>query len=162
MTFEIADITPSRASRRQASSLDELAPEHLALLDKPVYATIATLRKEGPPHLTTVWVDRDDKHVRLNSAKGRVKDRNLRARPDCSIMLVDPESPYHWISIEGEVVEITDEEDPDPARAKAVTEHIDDLAEHYVNKRPYPTRQPGEVRVMYRIAPGRIVTFGPR
>lgn len=160
MAFEIADITPRKGSRKQASSLSELAPEHLALLDRPIYATVATLRKDGPPHLTTVWVDRDDGHVRLNSAKGRIKDRHLRARPECSLMLVDPDDPYHWLSVEGEVVEIVDEEDP--VRGKEVTEHIDSLSEAYVGKRPYATRNPaGEVRVMYRIAPTRVITFGP-
>ena len=161
MTFEINNITPGKGSRLTASSLDELASQHLALLDGANYATIATMRKSGPPHMTTVWVDRDDTHIRLNSAKGRIKDRNLRARPDCSIMLIDPDSPYHWVSIEGTVVEIIDEEDADRERAASVTDHIDGLAELYMNKRPYPMRNPnGEVRVMYKIAPSRIVTFG--
>ncbi len=161
MTFEIANITPGKGARSTATSLNELAPQHLALIDKPVYATIATMRKSGPPHLSAVWVDRDDTHICVNSAKGRIKDINLRARADCTIMLIDPESPYHWVSIEGQVAEIIDEEDPDPKRAAAVTEHIDGLAEAYVNKRPYPNRNPaGEVRVMYKIAPSRIVTFG--
>lgn len=161
MTFELNNITPGKGSRSTASSLNELEPQHLALIDSATYATVATLRKSGPPHMTTVWVDRDDTHVRLNSAKGRIKDLNLRVRPECSIMLIDPESPYHWISIEGKVVEIIDEEDPDSKRAASVTEHIDDLAELYMNKRPYPMRNPaGEVRVLYKIAPSRIVTFG--
>lgn len=162
MSFEISTITPGKGNRQQATRMDEISPEHLALLDGKIYATVATLRKSGPPHLTTIWVDRDDTHVYLNSAKGRVKDRNLRARPDVSIMLVDPDSPYHWMSIEGKVVEIVDEEDPDPARAQSVTDHIDDLAEFYVNKRPYPTRNPaGEVRVKYKVEPSRVVIFGP-
>lgn len=161
MSFEIANITPGKGSRATAENLDEMDDAHLALLDKPVYATVATLRKSGPPHMTTVWIDRDDKHIRLNSSKGRVKDKNLRARADCSIMLIDPESPYHWMSIEGQVVEIIDEEDADEARAQSVTDHIDDLGEMYMNKRPYPMRNPdGEVRVLYKIAPSRIVIFG--
>ena len=161
MTFEIADITPGKGSRSQASKLTELPAHHLALLDDPIYATVATMRKSGPPHLTTVWVDRDETHVRMNSAKGRIKDLNLRARPDCSIMLIDPKTPYHWMSIEGKVTEIIDEEDPDPKKVEWVTKHIDDLAEFYVNKRPYPNRAPGEVRVLYMIEPSRIIAFGP-
>ena len=85
--------------------------------------------------------------------------RNLRARPAISLMAINPESPYHWLSVEGTVVEIIDEEDAE--RAAEVTAHIDDLGEAYVNKRPYPNRQPGEVRVRYKIEPTRIVAFGP-
>lgn len=162
MSFEISVITPGKASKTQATSLTEIDDVHLALIDKPIYTTVATMRKSGAPHLTTVWVDRDDTHLRLNSAKGRVKDLNLRARPDCSMMFIDPANPYCWMSIEGKVEEIIDEEDPDAARAQSVTDHVDDLAEFYINKRPYPTRNPaGEVRVLYRIAPTRVIVFGP-
>lgn len=162
MSFEIANITPGKGDRTQATKISEVPAQYLDLLDKPIYATVATMRKSGPPHLTTVWVDRDDTYVYMNSAKGRVKDKNLRARPDVSVMLVNPENPYHWMSIEGKVIEIVDEEDPDPARAQSVTDHIDDMAEFYVNKRPYPTRNPaGEVRVRYKIEPTRVVAFGP-
>ena len=144
---------------KQIQTLANLAPEQLELLDNPVNTTVATMRKSGPPHLTVIWCSRDDTHIYLNSAKGRIKDINLRARPDVSMMLINPKNPYHWLSVEGRVVEIVDEEDP--KRASEVTEHVDDLAEFYVNKRPYPTRGPGEVRVMYKIEPSRIVAFGP-
>ena len=60
---------------------------------------------------------------------------------------------------EGKVVEIVDEEDP--ARAAEVTEHIDNLGEFYVNKRPYPNRAPGEVRVKYKVEPSRAIAFKP-
>ena len=74
-------------------------------------------------------------------------------------MAINPESPYHWLSVEGTVVEIIDEEDAE--RAAEVTAHIDDLGEAYVNKRPYSNRFPGEVRVKYKIKPKRLVCFGP-
>ncbi len=149
------------AERERIGTLADLAPERRRLLDEPVYATLATLRGGGPPHLTVVWRSCDDTHLYVNSAKGRIKDVNLRARPDLSLMTIDPKDPYHWLSVDGRVVEIVDEEDADPARARAVTAHIDDLAEAYVGRRPYPNRSPGEVRVMYKIAPSRITVFGP-
>ena len=143
----------------EIESLNELGPRQLELLDGPIYVTVATLRASGPPHLTVVWADRDDTHVYLNSNNQRIKDRNLRARPDVTIMAVNPENPYHWLSVEGRVVEFVDE--TDATRGAEVTAHIDDLAELYVNKRPYPNRQPGEIRVKYKVAPSRIVAFGP-
>lgn len=158
MTIRLTRL-PGAPRHSEITSLADLEPSDLELLDKPVYVTVATSRASGPPHLTVIWASRDDTHVYINSSKGRIKDRNLRARPDVSVMAVDPENPYHWLSIEGQVVEIIDEEDPE--RAAEVTAHIDDLGEAYVNKRPYPNRQPGEVRVMYKIEPTRIIAFGP-
>lgn len=158
MTIRLTKL-PGPPQHSEIASLADLEPSQLELLDKPIYVTAATLRESGPPHLTVIWANRDDTHIYINSAKGRIKDRNLRARPEVSVMAINPESPYHWLSVEGTVVEILDEEDPE--RADEVTAHIDDLAEAYVNKRPYPTRQPGEVRVRYKIEPTRIVAFGP-
>ena len=158
MTIRMTKL-PGPPRQTEIDSLADLEPSHLELLDKPIYVTVATLRESGPPHQTVIWASRDDTHIYINSAKGRIKDRNLRARPGVSLMVVNPENPYHWLSVEGTVVEIVDEEDPE--RAAEVTAHIDDLGEAYVNKRPYPNRQPGEVRVMYKIEPTRIIAFGP-
>ncbi len=150
---------PGPPNNTEIDSLADLAPAQLELLDKPVYVTAATLRASGSPHLTVIWASRDDTHVYINSAKGRIKDRNLRARPEVTLMAISPENPHHWLSLEGTVVEIIDEEDSE--RAAEVTAHIDDLAEAYANVRPYPNRQPGEIRVRYKIEPTRIVAFGP-
>jgi PPOX class probable F420-dependent enzyme len=158
MTIRITKL-PGPPQQSEIGSLAELDPSQLELLDKPIYVTAATLRESGPPHLTVIWASRDDTHIYITSAKGRIKDRNLRARPEISLMAINPENPYHWLSVEGMVVEIVDEEDPE--RGAEVTAHIDDLGEAYVNKRPYPNRQPGEVRVKYKIEPTRIVAFGP-
>ena len=167
MSYEIADvITPGNdkafevGTRTPATTLGELAPVHLALLDKPVTACLATARANGRSQLTPVWVNHDGTHLYLNSVRDRVKDRNLRARPDLTLMLLNPDNPYHWLSIDGTVVEIIDEDDA--ARGHLATENIDDLAESYLGTRPYPLRDPkGEVRVLYKVAPTRIMTFGP-
>ncbi len=158
MTIRLTKL-PGPPRQSEIDSLAELEPSQLELLDKPVYVIAATVRESGPPHLTVIWADRDDTHIYINSAKGRIKDRNLRARPEISLMAINPDNPYHWLSVDGTVVEIVDEEDPE--RAAEVTAHIDDLGEAYVNKRPYPNRQPGEVRVKYKIEPTHIVAFGP-
>lgn len=158
MAIQLSKL-PGADGRSEISSLNDLAPEMQRLLDEPIYATVATLRKSGPPHITIVWCDRDEKYVYINSSKGRIKDLNLRARPDVSLNLMNPRNNYHWLTVEGKVVEMIDEEDPN--RAAEVTQHIDDLGEFYVKKRPYPNRFPGEVRVKYKIEPTRIVAFGP-
>ena len=158
MTFEITDLTKG-GERRTAETLEALGPARLAMLDGPVFTTLATLRKSGPPLLSVIWCSRDENYVYINSAKGRAKDRNLQARPDLSLMLIDPEDPFHWLAIEGRVVEAVFEDDPE--RGAEATRHIDDMTEVYLNIRPYPSRFPGEVRIKYKIEPTRILTFGP-
>ena len=167
MSLEIADgITPGQerafplGARTPASSLAALPPVHMALLDGPVTAAVSTLNADGSAQLTPNWVHHDGERILLNSVRGRLKDRNLRARPQVSVMLVNPANPYHWITIYGEVERIIEEDDPE--QGGRATASIDDLAELYLGQRPYPLRDPnGEVRVLYEVRPTRIVTFGP-
>ena len=159
MTIKVTKLAgPGAGERSEIDNLDALPPEMTRLLDEPIYATVATLRKSGPPHVTVVFCDRDADYVYINSSKGRIKDINLRARPEITLHVKSPTNNV-WMSVEGKVVEIIDEEDPE--RAAEVTQHIDDLAEFYVKKRPYPNRVPGEVRVKYKIEPSRLVCLGP-
>lgn len=166
MSIQIADvITPGNeeaftvGSKKNDAKITDLAPEHLALLDGAVTATMATINANGTPQLTPVWVNHDGTHLNLNSVRGRLKDRNLRARPNVSIMLVNNDNPYHWITVEGAVVEIIDEDNAE--NGQQATDNIDDLAELYLGQRPYPLRDPnGEIRVLYKVAINRILTFG--
>ena len=75
-------------------------------------------------------------------------------------MLLNPQNPYHWLTVYGRVVEVIEENDPE--RGHLATENIDDLAAKYLGERPYPLRDPaGEIRVRYAVEPRRVVTFGP-
>jgi PPOX class probable F420-dependent enzyme len=167
MSLEIADvITPgnehafSIGERTPAASLTDLPAVHMALLDQPVTAAVATINADGTPQLTPNWVNYDGAYLNLNSVRGRLKDRNMRARPNVVVMLVNPQNPYHWITIYGEVVRMIEEDDANEGHL--ATNNIDDLAEAYLGQRPYPLRDPnGEVRVLYKVRPNRIVTFGP-
>lgn len=167
MTIEIADvITPghehafSIGERKPATSLRDLPAIHMALLDQPVTAAVSTINADGTPQLTPNWVNHDGEFINLNSVRGRLKDRNMRARPHVVVMLVNPQNPYHWITIYGDVTHIIEEDDPETG--EQATNNIDDLAEAYLGQRPYPLRDPnGEVRVLYKVRPTRIVTFGP-
>jgi len=119
------------------------------LFQKKAFAQLATIMSDGSPQVTPVWVDFDGKHVVINSAKNRVKDRNMRRNPTVAISIQDPDAPYRHLSLKGRVVEITE----DGADA-----HIDKLSKKYTGKDVYPNRRPGEVRVIYRILPEKIFT----
>jgi PPOX class probable F420-dependent enzyme len=129
------------------SPLDQYA----GLLGKRAFAHLATVMPDGTPQVTPVWFDFDGTHIRVNSARGRVKDRNMRARPTVALAIVDPDDAYRYVSIRGRVVEVTEE---------GADAHIDALAKRYLGKDRYPWRRPGEVRVTYRIKPERVGGMG--
>ena len=121
------------------------------LFQKKAFAHLATVNADGTPQVTPVWVDFDGTHVRFNSAKGRLKDRNLRRNPRVALAVMDPDNPYRYLRVSGRVVEITEQ---------GADQHIDALAKKYLGKDKYPYRQPGEVRVMYKILPEKVGTQG--
>lgn len=121
------------------------------LFTKVAFAHLATLMADGSPHVTPVWVDYDGANVRVNSAKGRVKDKNMRRDKRVALSIQDPDDPYRYLAIRGEVAEITE---------NGADAHIDALAKKYLGKERYPFRSPGEVRVIYKIRPERISTSG--
>ena len=118
---------------------------------KKAFAQLATLMPDGSPQVSPVWLDYDGKDILINSAKGRVKDKNMRRDPRVGISIVDPENPYRHISFRGRVVEVTE---------KGGDEHIDKLAKKYLGVDSYPNRKAGEIRVIYKIQPERTHTMG--
>jgi PPOX class probable F420-dependent enzyme len=130
----------------------EIIPEkYLDLLKKPAFASLGTIMRDGSPQVTPVWVDFDGKHVRVNSALGRMKDKNMRRDPRVSLSIQDPENPYRYLEIRGKVEEITQ---------NGADDHINKLSQKYLGKPEYPFRKPGEVRVVYKIVPQKINSMG--
>jgi PPOX class probable F420-dependent enzyme len=121
------------------------------LFTKVAFAHLATCMADGSPQVTPVWVDYDGSHVRVNSAKGRLKDKNMRRNKRVALSIQDPENAYRYIAVRGEVVEITEQ---------GADAHIDALAKKYLGKERYPFRAAGEVRVIYKIRPEKVSTSG--
>jgi PPOX class probable F420-dependent enzyme len=121
------------------------------LFKKKAFANLSTLMSDGSPQVTPVWFDYDGTHFRINSALGRVKDKNIRRDPRVSFSIQDPENPYRYIAVRGKVVDITQ---------KGADEHIDSLAQKYLGQAKYPYRQPGEVRVLYKIQAEKLSSMG--
>jgi len=117
------------------------------LLSKPAFGSLVTLMKDGSPQVSPVWLDREGDYVIVNSAKGRVKDRNMRRDPRVAIAILDPENPYRYVEIRGRVVDITE---------KGADAHIDKLAKKYLGKDKYPWRKSDEVRVLYKVKPEHV------
>jgi PPOX class probable F420-dependent enzyme len=121
------------------------------IFDKKAFAHLATVGPDGTPQVTPVWCDFDGTHIRINTARGRVKDRNLRATPRVALSVQDPDEPYRYVQVRGRVVEMTEQ---------GADAHIDALAKKYLGQDRYPFRQPGEVRVLVKIAPERAQGMG--
>ena len=121
------------------------------LQQKKAFAELATIMPDGTPQVTPVWFDYTAGKVRVNTAKGRVKARNLKPGAPVALAILDPDNPYRYIQIRGRVASTKE------AGADA---HIDSLAKKYLGKETYPFRQPGEVRIMYEIEPSSISGHG--
>lgn len=121
------------------------------LFNKRAFGSLTTLMPDGSPQTTPVWVDIEDGYVIFNSARGRQKDKNVRRDPRVSLAIIDPDNPYRYLEIRGKVAEITEE---------GADAHIDKMAKKYLGQDKYPYRQPGEVRVMYKVRPEHTTTMG--
>jgi PPOX class probable F420-dependent enzyme len=121
------------------------------ILTKKSFVHLATKMSDGSPQVSPVWAELDGVHIVVNSAKGRLKDRNIRADERVALSATDPDNPYRSIMIRGRVMKITEE---------GADEHIDRLAKKYLNEDKYPFRTPEEVRVKYYIEPLKVATMG--
>ena len=121
------------------------------LFAKVAYANLATVMPDGSPQVTPVWFDYDGECLRINSAKGRIKDKNMRRNKRVAVSIQDPDNAYRYLALRGNVEEITEE---------GADTHIDSLAKKDLDKDKYPFRGPGEVRVIYKIRPEKVSTMG--
>lgn len=130
---------------------------HKDLFTEPVVVTFVTIMPDGQPQATPVWCDYDGDHILVNTAAGRQKDKNVRARPKVTVLAIDPQNPYRWIEVRGEVEHITEE---------GALDSINKLAKLYVGADRYyggvaPADMAGkETRVLLRITPKRVLTSG--
>jgi PPOX class probable F420-dependent enzyme len=111
------------------------------LFQRPIVCALATLMPDGQPQVTPVWCDYDGEYVRINTARGRQKDRNMTKRAKVSALLIDPQNPYHWVEVRGHIEEVTED---------GAIEHIHQLSHKYTGQ-DYQNLTLGEVRVMYKI-----------
>jgi len=131
--------------------MKKIPQSHADILDKPSFVHLSTLMSDGSPQASAVWVDVDGPFIVVNSAEGRLKDRNIRRDPRVALSVTDPDNPYRSMMIRGRVAKITNE---------GADEHINKMAKKYMGVDEYPFRQPGEVRVLYYIEPERVAVMG--
>jgi len=140
--------------RKAQAQAGPIPDEFLDLFQKKTFAHLATLMPDGTPHVTSVWVDYDGQHIIINSARGRLKDKNMERRRHVAIEITDPDNPDRFVAVRGPVVAITEE---------GADAHLDRLAQRYLEKDSYPPsmRFPGEVRCLYKIEPKHVTVWNP-
>lgn len=125
------------------------------LLERPVVAALATVNPDGQPQVTPVWCDYDGEYFRVNSADGRQKVRNMRQRPQVTLLFIDPDNPYRWMEVRGEVTAIT---------AEGAVEHINALSKKYRGVEDYYSRNEAmrgkETRLIFTIRPKKVIAAG--
>jgi len=121
------------------------------LFERRTFAHVVTMSPDGLPHATPVWIDYDpdDDRILVNTERHRRKAKNVAENPAVAVSMTDPEDPYRYLSVSGEVEEVT---------TGGAREHIEQLAQRYVGGE-YPSEIQTE-RVVLRIRPDRVMTSG--
>lgn len=151
----------SVGSRSEIDSFDDLDPIYKRLIDEPIAASFAVLGSDGRPNLTPMWFDYEGSNVLVNVASHRKKVDWIRANPKLTILLMNPENMYHWISIKCTVAREISEDDP--AEGARVTAHVDKIWTKYTKEPgPYGLRDPSreERRILFECPVEKIATFG--
>ena len=126
---------------------------HRDLLARPVYGVLATIRPDGQPQSSLVWVDYDGRHVLINTTLERHKSRNMQVNPRVTLLVVDPQDSSRWVEVRGHVAEITED---------GAIEHADMLTQRYTGLKRfygdiYDVEQRSlETRVIVKIEPDRV------
>jgi PPOX class probable F420-dependent enzyme len=130
---------------------EKIIPDsHLDLFNKKAFAHLATLMPGGRPQVTPVWVDYDGRHVVINTAEGRQKDKNLQRDGRVALSIIDPDNPYRYLEVRGRIANRTRD---------GAEDHIDAMAKKYLGLDKYPYRRPGEVRIIYKVEPEHITSM---
>jgi PPOX class probable F420-dependent enzyme len=122
------------------------------------FGFLGTLNKDGSPQVTPTWIDIEENEegeetILINTAKDRIKQKNVSRDPRVSISIVDEDNPYSMITIKGRVIEQTTE---------GADKHIDKLAKRYLNAERYPAHSPNVKRIILKINPEKIFYLPPR
>jgi PPOX class probable F420-dependent enzyme len=129
-----------------------ISEKYLDLLQqKKTFANLATVMPDGSPQVTPVWFDYTNGVIRVNTARGRVKARNMKDGAPVALAIMDPDNAYRYIQVRGRVKRATEQ---------GADAHIDQLAKKYLGKDKYPWAQPNQVRVIYEIEPTSFSSMG--
>ncbi|MGI9605479.1 MAG: pyridoxamine 5'-phosphate oxidase family protein [Acidimicrobiales bacterium] len=151
----------SVGDRTSISSISDLDPTYKQLMDKPIACVMAVIGGDGRPNLTPMWFDYEGDKVLVNVAVQRRKTEWIRNNPQITMILMNPENMYHWMSIKATVDREISEDDPD--EGTWVTEQLNRIWKKYIGEGDeYGLRDPSfdERRILFECSVDKIATFG--
>ena len=151
----------SVGERYQVTSISDLDATYKQLMDKPLACTMAVMGKSGRPNLTPMWFDYEGDKVLINVAEHRKKTQWIRDNPQVSILIMNPENMYHWMSLKVTVEREISEDDPQDGQW--VTDQLNRIWKKYTgDDGDYALRDPSfnERRVLFECRVDSIATFG--
>lgn len=125
--------------------------EYADLFEQPVIFNLATVMPNGQPQLTPVWGDLHNGELRVNTAAGRQKHKNMADRPQATVMLFDPKNPYRYVEVRGKVSRIEEE---------GAVDHIHAMAKKYMGADTFGGLDPNDTRIICYITPERVIGHG--
>ena len=150
----------SIGERENVSGLSGLDSIYKELLDRPIVITLGLIGPDGRVGLTPMWFDHEGDQILVNTAAHRRKCGWIRNNPQLTVLIVNPDNPYHWVQIKCTVER---EELEDGPNGERVTRQLDKIWQRYTgNEPPYGLRDPSidEERVLFVCRIDRIATFG--
>ena len=112
------------------------------------FVFLSSLMKDGSPQVTPMWVDIENGYILVNTAIGRIKQKNISRDPRVALAIADQNNPYDMVTIRGKVTE--------QITGDLAEQHIEKLAKKYIDKDKFPGRSPREERIILKIKPERI------
>jgi PPOX class probable F420-dependent enzyme len=122
---------------------------HRDLLESAKPVALATISPSGHPQVTAIWAILDGDLIVTSLAGARQKLKNLTARPQATVFVIDPANPYRTLEVRGDV---TIEPDPEFETLKQV------LAAYGTDLASFSGSLDGRVAVTLR--PTRVVAQG--
>ncbi|MDQ4072754.1 MAG: PPOX class F420-dependent oxidoreductase [Thermoproteota archaeon] len=129
--------------------MSAITPLVSKLLKEKNFASFATVMPNGSPQVTPVWIDYDEKEdsILVNTAKGRLKERNIHNNNKVALSVFDMDNPYEMVSIQGSIKDKSTD---------GADDHIDRLSKKYLGLDSYPFRSAGETRIILKIKPEKV------
>ena len=151
----------SVGSKDEITSLSDLDPTYKQLIDKPYACSMAVMGGDGRPNVTPMWFDYEGDKVLINVAEHRKKTGWIRETPEVTIMIMNPENMYHWLSMKVTVEREISEDDPN--EGERVTAQLNRIWQKYIGEGDeYGLRDPSmdERRVLFECRVDKLATFG--
>ena len=123
-------------------------PNIRKLFESKNFVFLSSLMKDGSPQVTPTWVDIENGNILINTAIGRIKQKNISRDPRVALSTVDQNNQYEMVTVRGKVIE--------QITGDVAEKHIDKLSKKYIGKDKFPRRSKGEERVILKIKPEKI------